>query len=129
MRVIPSSPRRGTGAIVGKVGVGHDIAEQKRGQAELTRVANDLRLLIDTANAPIFGIDTSGFVNEWNRKAAAITGFSREEVMGKDLVSRFITPEYRTRSARCCRRRCRARRRPTSSSRSTRRMGSALRCF
>ena len=76
------------------VGVGQDITAINQSQAELTRVANDLRLLIDTANAPIFGIDTNGFVNEWNRKAAAITGFSREEVMGKDLVSRFITPEF-----------------------------------
>ena len=82
------------GTIVGVVGVGQDITAINQSQAELTRVANDLRLLIDTANAPIFGIDTNGFVNEWNRKAAAITGFSREEVMGKDLVSRFITPEY-----------------------------------
>jgi len=85
-----SSRRDENGKIVGVVGVGHETVEK----AELTRVANDLQLLIDTANAPIFGIDTNGFVNEWNRKAAAITGFSREEVMGKDLVSRFITPEY-----------------------------------
>ncbi len=36
--------------------------------------------------APIFGIDSQGRVNEWNNKAADITGFSREEVMGQDLV-------------------------------------------
>ncbi len=46
----------------------------------MQRVANDLTQLIDTANAPIFGIDTDGLVNEWNRKAAQITGFSKEEV-------------------------------------------------
>ena len=65
------------GAIVGVVGVGQDITAINQSQAELTRVANDLTLLIDTANAPIFGIDAEGLVNEWNRKAVAITGFSR----------------------------------------------------
>ena len=41
-----------------------DATEQR-----LQLVANDLTLLIDTANAPIFGIEASGKVNEWNKKA------------------------------------------------------------
>ena len=83
-----------SGAIVGVVGVGQDITGINQSQAELSRVANDLQLLIETANAPIFGIDTGGKVTEWNRKAVAITGFSKEEVMGQDLVAKFITAEY-----------------------------------
>ena len=39
--------------------------------------------MIETANAPIFGIDISGRVNEWNRKAAEITGFDKDEVRGQ----------------------------------------------
>ena len=80
------------GRVLGVVGVGQD---QTHNQAELSRVANDLTLLIDTANAPILGIDTNGYVNEWNRKAAQITGFSKEEVMGQDLVQAYITEEFR----------------------------------
>ena len=80
------------GRVLGIMGVGQD---QTHHQAELSRVANDLTLLIDTANAPIFGIDTNGFVNEWNRKAAQITGFSKDEVMGQDLVQQYITEEFR----------------------------------
>ena len=79
------------GRVLGIMGVGQD---QTHHQAELSRVANDLTLLIDTANAPIFGIDTNGFVNEWNRKAAQITGFSKDEVMGRSLVKDFITADY-----------------------------------
>ena len=68
-------------------------------------MANDLTLLIDTANAPIFGIDADGLVNEWNRKAVEITGFSKEEVMGQDLVRKFITAEFQEAvGKRCCRR-------------------------
>ena len=48
-------------------------------------MANELRQLVDTANAPIFGIDVHGNVNEWNDKTAEITGFSKEEAFGNPL--------------------------------------------
>ena len=34
-------------------------------------------------------------MNEWNNKAVEITGFTRQEVVGRDLVQEFITEEYR----------------------------------
>ena len=34
-------------------------------------------------------------MNEWNRKMAAITGFSKDEVIGQDLVEQYITEEFR----------------------------------
>ena len=61
--------RNASGEIVGVVGVGQDITEISKSQAELSRVANDFSMLIETANAPIFGIDASGMVNEWVRVA------------------------------------------------------------
>ena len=75
-----------SGNVVGVLGVGQDITERKQVEIEKTRVAQELQTFIDTANAPIFCIDAHGLVNEWNNKAAAITGFSREEVLGKNLV-------------------------------------------
>jgi PAS domain-containing protein len=82
------------GNIVGVVGVGQDITDLKRAEKEVKHIAQDLARLIDTANAPIFGIDQKGKVNEWNAKVAQITGFSREEVMGRHLVSTFISSEF-----------------------------------
>jgi PAS domain S-box-containing protein len=90
-----TSRRDATGDIVGMVGIGQDITGRKEAEEQLTRVANDLTQLIDTANAPIFGIDADGNVNEWNQKASQITEYKREEVMGRNLVEEFITPEYR----------------------------------
>jgi PAS domain S-box-containing protein len=58
-------------------------------------MANELRQLVDTANAPIFGIDVKGNVNEWNLKTAEITGFQKDEAFGKHLVSTFIVPKLR----------------------------------
>ena len=87
--------RDANGEITGVVGVGQDITDRKKAEGELNRVAQDLRLLIDNANAPIFGIDKEGRVNEWNLKAAEIVGYESSEVMGRDLVKDFITPEYK----------------------------------
>ena len=48
------------GNIIGVVGIGQDITGRLAQEREYTR-------LIDTANAPIFGVDTLGRVNVWNK--------------------------------------------------------------
>jgi PAS domain S-box-containing protein len=63
--------------------------------ADNVRIAKDMTLLIDTANAPIFGIDAQGNINEWNQKSERITGFSKTEVIGRSLVADLITEEYK----------------------------------
>ena len=66
-----STSSGGGGGGGGGGGVGAAAATVTAGPA----VADSERLdLLDSANAPIFGIDANGLVNEWNRKAAAITG-------------------------------------------------------
>ena len=87
--------RNADGGIVGVVGVGQDITEIDGYRSEMERVAEDLTQLIDTANAPIFGIDAEGNVDEWNQKSAEITGFNADEVMGRSLVKDFIRENYR----------------------------------
>uniref|UniRef100_K3WMM8 histidine kinase n=1 Tax=Globisporangium ultimum (strain ATCC 200006 / CBS 805.95 / DAOM BR144) TaxID=431595 RepID=K3WMM8_GLOUD len=76
------------GDIVGAVGIGQDITERMAQEQEYTR-------LIDTANAPIFGVDVNGCVNIWNKKAAEITQYTPSDVMGENLVEKFITEDYR----------------------------------
>jgi PAS domain S-box-containing protein len=94
--LLNANPRRDAkGLVYGVVGVGQDITERKQAQVELHRIAGDVTRLINTANAPIFGIDKDGKVNEWNQTAAKITGYSKDEVMGKDLVQTYISEEHR----------------------------------
>merc|ERR1719191_1901908 len=94
--LLNATTRRGQdGAVTGVVGVGQDITGIREMAVEMARVADDLQRLIETANAPIFGVDTEGNVTEWNSKAAAISGFSKEETMGNSLVEHFISPDYR----------------------------------
>jgi PAS domain S-box-containing protein len=90
-----TSRRDVSGAVVGMIGVGQDITEQKQTAMEKSRVAHEMKTFIDTANAPIFGVDCHGLVTEWNNKAAELTLFSRKEVLGKDLVKDYVSVEYR----------------------------------
>ena len=72
------------------------LSNARENENAITAVARELRQLVDTANAPIFGIDTNGLVNEWNNKTAEITGFSRDEAYGRPLVSAFIKENLRS---------------------------------
>ena len=64
-------------------------------RVRVAKTAQELTQLIDTANAPIFGIDVEGKVNEWNQTAERITGFTKDDVMGHDLVAEFINDDYK----------------------------------
>ena len=74
--------------MIGVVGIGQDITGRIAQEREYTR-------LIDTANAPIFGVDTQGRVNVWNQCAMRLVGYSSEEVMGHSLVKEFITDDFK----------------------------------
>jgi PAS domain-containing protein len=78
------------GNISGVVGIGQDITGRLAQEREYSR-------LIDTANAPIFGVDTFGNVTIWNMNAQKLVGYPSAEVMGRNLVEHFITPEHRAR--------------------------------
>jgi PAS domain S-box-containing protein len=77
------------GKVIGVVGIGQDITGRIAQEREYAK-------LIDTANAPIFGVDAAGKVNVWNKCARTLVGYTQEEVMGKNLVKEFITNEFKT---------------------------------
>lgn len=81
--------------VVGVVGVAQDVTEAVQRDRAVAGMAVELRQLIDTANAPIFGIDIDGNVNEWNRRTQEITGYSKEETFDEPLVESFIAGHMR----------------------------------
>lgn len=95
MLVNATTRRDPEGKFVGVVGVAQDVTESSKHDRAAKAMAQELRQLINTANAPIFGIDVHGNVNEWNDKTAEITGFTKEEALAKPLVSTFIVPQLR----------------------------------
>ena len=70
------------GNVIGVVGIGQDITGRIAQEREYSK-------LIDTANAPIFGVDTQGCVNVWNQCAMRLVGYNTHEVMGHSLVKEF----------------------------------------
>ncbi len=74
--------------IVGTTITGQDMTESIKKDREMYAMARELRQLVDTANAPIFGIDKLGKVDEWNNKTAEITGISKECAMNFPLCDR-----------------------------------------
>jgi PAS domain S-box-containing protein len=82
-----STRRDEQGNVIGVVGIGQDITARLAQEREYSK-------LIDTANAPIFGVDTNGCVNVWNICARKLVGYSTDEVMGHSLVQEFITQDY-----------------------------------
>jgi PAS domain S-box-containing protein len=76
------------GNIIGVVGIGQDITGRLAQERKYSR-------LIDTANAPIFGVNMFGRVNVWNKCASCLIGYSADEVMGRLLVQDFITDDFK----------------------------------
>jgi PAS domain S-box-containing protein len=83
------------GEIVGVVGFAQDVTEAVQHNRAVAAMARELRQLLDTANTPVFGVDTAGRVNEWNDKTAEITGFSGDEAFNESFVETFMVPDLR----------------------------------
>ena len=107
--LVTTTPKRGMdNTITGMIGVGYDITEEKN-QSELRqrtdtddiigfdhdiagaqKKSHELQQLVDTVNVPIFGIDTDGNINEWNKKTVEITGYTEEEALNMPFIGTFI---------------------------------------
>ena len=73
--LLNATTRRGPdGEVTGVIGVGQDITQIREITSNQERIADDLSRLIQSANAPILGVDMEGNINEWNRKAADMLG-------------------------------------------------------
>ncbi len=65
------------------ISVQTDITELKQFEQSITSIARELSGLIEYANVPIFGADRNGYINEWNKAATSLSGYSKNEVLGK----------------------------------------------
>ncbi len=76
-------------ALVGTIAQGQDITERKEIENELRRTRDFLESLFGYANAPIVVWDPSYKITRFNRAFEHMTGFSADEVIGKDLSILF----------------------------------------
>ncbi|CAJ35913.1 PAS domain S-box protein [Methanocella arvoryzae] len=61
-----------------------DISIRKRAEEERNRLAENLRLLLESTDEGIYGIDTMGRITFINRSAAEMLGYGAEELIGLD---------------------------------------------
>ncbi|MFO0792611.1 MAG: PAS domain S-box protein [Candidatus Brocadiaceae bacterium] len=79
------------GNIIGVIGTARDITERKRMMDELKQAKEYAENLIETANVMVIGLDTAGNVNVFNQTAEKITGYKKEEIIGKNCFD-ILTP-------------------------------------
>ena len=91
-----TAQRNTEGKLIGAVCFAQDVTEATERNRAVESVARELRQLMHTANTPIFGVDASGRINEWNNKTAEVTGYSGAEALGQHLVESFIASSFRS---------------------------------
>lgn len=64
-----------------------DITTQKIFERKLITQASNISTLIEKANAIIIGLDTRGYVTDWNEHCVKITGFRKDEVYAQKFSS------------------------------------------
>ncbi len=53
---------------------------------------DDLQEMINSANAPILGLDLQGRVTEWNRATESILGVAKDDALGKLFAESYVDP-------------------------------------
>ncbi|MHA1110841.1 MAG: PAS domain-containing sensor histidine kinase [Promethearchaeota archaeon] len=70
------------------------ISKTKLQHHQILTSTKNINNALDTSNAPIFSVDSDGNINIWNQGIARITGFSFDDVGGKNIM-KLILPQRR----------------------------------
>ncbi len=71
----------------------HDITERQQIEALLTKTLNEYENIMNTVPEIICLLNLNGNLKKWNRKGEIATGFSAEELMGKNVLDFFPEEE------------------------------------
>jgi PAS domain S-box-containing protein len=84
-----------SGAVIGFAKITRDISDKKKAEQALFASEQRFRMLVEgVRDYAIYMLDPHGRITNWNAGAAAIKGYSADEIVGEHF-SRFYTPEDR----------------------------------
>ena len=84
-----------TGEPVGAVAINRDITERKQAEEKLKKPERRLRSTLETMELAAVTLDTQGNITFCNDFLLRLTGWKRDEVLGKDWFEVFLPPEAR----------------------------------
>jgi len=67
-----------------------DSTENKIFEQKLTALASDISNLIESANAIIIGLDSLGYVTNWNNHCTKVTGYEKNEVYAQRFADKLL---------------------------------------
>jgi PAS domain S-box-containing protein len=67
-----------------------DVTAQKVFEKKLITQATNITNLIEGANAVIIGLDTRGYITDWNEHCIKITGFAKNEVFAQKFATNLM---------------------------------------
>ncbi|PSR13907.1 MAG: hypothetical protein C7N36_06045 [Bacteroidetes bacterium] len=82
--------RTAQGEVQRIIGTVQDITSIKKNAEALRQAKNYAENLIETANVIVVGLDRGGTINIFNKAAQAITGYSQEELTGKNWFETLV---------------------------------------
>lgn len=88
-----SPVRDETGVIFGVASIARDITQRKQAEEALRRASGYNRRLIESSLDPLVTIGPDGKITDVNAATEDATGYSREELVGRDFAEHFTEPE------------------------------------
>jgi diguanylate cyclase (GGDEF)-like protein/PAS domain S-box-containing protein len=82
------------------VGICQDVTEARHAERALRDSEARARLIVDAASDAFVATDEADVIIEWNAQAAALFGWTRDEVLGRDLADLVIPERNRARHRR-----------------------------
>ena len=72
-----------------------DVTERMTAEAAQAAGEAQTRQILESAHDAFVAMDGTGMITDWNPQAAAVFGWSRQEVLGRDLADTIIPERYR----------------------------------
>ncbi|MFZ7138280.1 MAG: PAS domain S-box protein [archaeon] len=79
------------------LGIFHNITEQKKTEEKLRESEERFNYFIENAPEAIWVQDVAGIFLDGNKRAEKLTGYTKEELIGKNMLDILVSPESITR--------------------------------